>query len=123
MINGAISQDAMCNYGWAQDNECKLCGGPGTEKHRLCSCKGWHQLRLKLEHKARLMEQINEDDSQCWLWDRGIVSCPGGCQTERVVSHEQACRSQFSWRFQDCAEAWNRNARSYSSRIAIDGSI
>ena len=41
---------------------------------------------------------------------------------ERVSSHEHACRRQFSWRFKDSAEAWNRNPRSYRSRIAIDGS-
>ena len=40
---------------------------------------------------------------------------------ERVSSHEHACRSQFSWRFKDSAEAWNRIPRSYRSRIAIDG--
>ena len=35
VVDGAVTQDAMCKYGWANKNECKLCGGPGTEKHRL----------------------------------------------------------------------------------------
>ena len=32
VINGAVTQDAMCKDRWVQKNECKLCGGPGFEK-------------------------------------------------------------------------------------------
>ena len=32
MINGAVTQDAMCKDGWVQKNGCKLFGGPGFEK-------------------------------------------------------------------------------------------
>ena len=45
---------------------------------------------------------------------------PGASQTGRVANHEQASRSQFSWRSKD-SEAWNSNPRSYSGRIAKDG--
>ena len=31
MIKCAITQDARCKYGWVCHDECKLCGGPGTE--------------------------------------------------------------------------------------------
>ena len=33
--NGAVAQGAICKYGWVKKNECKVSGGPGTEKHRL----------------------------------------------------------------------------------------
>ena len=39
VIDGAVTQNAMCKYGWVKKNECKLCGGPGTEKNKLHHCK------------------------------------------------------------------------------------
>ena len=39
VIDCAVTQDAMCKYVWVEHNECKICGGPGTEKHRLYHCK------------------------------------------------------------------------------------
>ena len=54
------------------------------------------------------MEPIAKGDTGCWLWEREMVSFPGAGLTERIIDHEQACRSQFCWRSKD-SEARNRN--------------
>ena len=67
VIDGAVTKDVMCKYGWVKDNGCRLCGGAGTEKHRLYPCKEWNHLRLELDHEVRLMEQLVKDDIRCLL--------------------------------------------------------
>ena len=37
VINGVVTQDAVCKYGWVQ--QC------GTETHRLYHCKGWKKVK------------------------------------------------------------------------------
>ena len=39
VIDGAVTRDALCKYVWVKKDECKIYGGPGTEKHRLYHCK------------------------------------------------------------------------------------
>ena len=51
MINGEVTRDVMCKYGWVENDGCKLCGGPGTEKHWFHR-KGWNHIRLQLEHES-----------------------------------------------------------------------
>ena len=65
-------------------NECKLCGGPGAEKHRLYHRERWNHLRLQSDHEPRLVVEVAKGDSRCWLWERGIVSFLGARQSERV---------------------------------------
>ena len=77
---------------------------------------------VQLEHEVRVMDEIAKGGCRCWLWERGRVSCLGGCQTERVINHEQGCRSQSCWRSKD-SEAWNTNSRSWTGGIACDGSF
>ena len=110
LTNGAVSQDAMCKYDWVQDLTCLS-----------AEAKKKSQLRLQLEHEVRLMEQFAKGHCWCWLLERGTVSCPGACQTQRVINHEQACRSQFCWRSED-SQQWNSNFRICKGRIASDGS-
>ena len=43
-------------------------------------------------------------------------------QTERAIEHEETSRSQFYWMSKD-SNAWQRNQRRYSGRIAVDGSL
>ena len=38
VIGGAVTQDAICKYGWVESNERKLRDGPGRERER--NCKG-----------------------------------------------------------------------------------
>ena len=38
VIDGAVTQDAMCKDVWVKHNECKICGELGTEKQRLHHC-------------------------------------------------------------------------------------
>ena len=35
--NGAITQDAMREYGWVGSNECKLCGGLLEQRRTRCT--------------------------------------------------------------------------------------
>ena len=67
------------------------------------------------------MEQFAKGHCWCWLLERGTVSCPGPFQTQRVINHERACRSQFCWRSED-SQQWNSNFRICKGRIASDGS-
>ena len=69
--------------------------------------------------EVRVMEQMARCDERWWQWESLIVSFPGA---EKVINHEQACRSQFSWRSKD-SEAWNRDLGCYQGRLAIDGSL
>ena len=63
---GAVAQDAMCKCGWdKKKNECKLCGGSGTEKHRFHHYEEWNRLKLQLEHEVMLMEHIAQGDGRC----------------------------------------------------------
>ena len=57
--------------------------------------------RLQLADGVRTIEQIAKSDSRCRLWEKGIVSFTGASQTERVIDHQQASRSQFRWRSKD----------------------
>ena len=41
IVRGSITPDVVCKFVWVQKNVCKLCGGSGTEKHRLYNCSGW----------------------------------------------------------------------------------
>ena len=101
VLDGALTQDTMCKYGWVENNECKLCGGPGTEKHRLYHCMEWNRIRLQLESEVRLREQIAKGDSRCWLWDSrdrvedGSIGCQKirMCETEtlEVTAEELLC--------------------------------
>ena len=80
-----------------------------------------NHLRLQLEHEVRLVEQLADviADVGC---GKGIVSFSGASQTERAIEHEEAAQRQFCWMSQD-SDAWNRNPRSYSGRIASDVSL
>ena len=40
VINGAITPDSFRIFGWVQESRCKVCSGPGIEKHRFFECKG-----------------------------------------------------------------------------------
>ena len=71
-MDGAVTQDTMCKCGRVENNECKICVGPGTEKDRLYHCKEWNRMRLQLDTDVRLMEQIAESGSRCWLWGKVI---------------------------------------------------
>ena len=50
------------------------------------------------------------------------MSFLGASQNERAIGHEAASRRQFYWMSKH-SDAWNRNPRNYSGRIAIDGSL
>ena len=52
-MDGALTQDTMCKYGWVENGECKLREGPGTEKDRLYQCKEWNRMRLQLQPEVR----------------------------------------------------------------------
>ena len=64
VINGAVTQDAMCKDRWVQKNECKLCGGPGFEKPAAglalrktgCATVRVRKLRLERANEVRLFE-------------------------------------------------------------------
>ena len=53
--------------------QCKLCGGCGTEKHRLYVCKGWHHISLDMESEVKHIEKIAPDDLWDWLWKKGLA--------------------------------------------------
>ena len=82
VLDGALTQDTMCKYSWVENDECKLCGGPGTEKHRLYHCKEWNHIRLQLESEVRLRD--------C------VLPC-----SERAVDHQEASRRRFYWMSED----------------------
>ena len=67
MSDGAVTQDAMCEHGRVVHDECRLCGGPGTEKHRLYHCQEWKNLKLQVSEEVRAMEELTENDNRCWL--------------------------------------------------------
>ena len=56
---------------------------------RCASERRWNQLSLQLDHEVRLMEQFAQGGCWCWFLERGTVSSPGACQTQRVINHEQ----------------------------------
>ena len=64
VINGAVTQDAVCKDRWVQQNECKLFGGPVFEKpaaglaqkNKLCQCQVRRKLRLERANEVRLFE-------------------------------------------------------------------
>ena len=55
-INGTVIEDCMCEYEWIENDECKRCGGSGTEKCKMFHPEQWNQLRLQLVHEKRLKE-------------------------------------------------------------------
>ena len=46
------------NFDGFRKNQCKLCGGCGTEKHRLYACKGWNNIRMVVEIEVKHFEKI-----------------------------------------------------------------
>ena len=92
VINGAFTQDSFQKFGWVLQNKCKICRGPGTEKHRMYEFNGWRDLRLQLVEEVKKSEQVAEDDKTLWLWERRLASLPGACLVDRAVGRKQACK-------------------------------
>ena len=65
VINGAVTQDAMCKYVWVKKFDCKICRGRGTENHRLCHCMWWKNQRLQMSGEVRACEHIAKGDHKC----------------------------------------------------------
>ena len=77
-----------------QQNRCKICDGPGTERQRLYGCEGWRNLRLQMEYDVKSVAKIAHDDSRIWLWERGLPSWNGACQVYRMVRWGMGERNQ-----------------------------
>ena len=74
VIDGAVTQDALCKYVWVKKNECKICGGP--EKHSLYHCKWSKNLRFQMSAEVRAFEHVAQGDHKCWLWKNGNCVFP-----------------------------------------------
>ena len=66
------------------------CTAVKSSKSRGCSC--W---------RCERWNKLPRASSVVVLEKEGSCLSPGASRTERVVSHEQACRSQFCWRSKD----------------------
>ena len=53
VIHDGVTQKDFHKFG---HSDVKFCGGPGTEKHRLYVCKGWHKGRMSMEEDVRSYE-------------------------------------------------------------------
>ena len=69
MVNGAITQDAMCEYGWVKEEWVQALWRAWSTG--CTTVEGGKNQRSQIAEEARVMEQL-ERDSKCWLWETGI---------------------------------------------------
>ena len=81
-------------FGWFEQNECKICYGPGYCRHGLYECRCWQNVRLQLENAVRCFEQVARRDTKQWLRERGLGLLPGACLVDREVGREQSGLNQ-----------------------------
>ena len=98
-------------------NDCKLCGGPGTEKHRLYHCK-----RLQLSEEVSAMEQLAKGDSGCWLWEnRGLFPSLELARLRGLSITNRRVEASFAGGRRTLKRG-TETPRSYRGRTPLDGS-
>ena len=63
--------------------------------------------------------KISLDDSNTWLWERGLASLPGACQVKRMV-----CFGNSLSAIKDTGDlmnsiCWDRNPRAFNRKLPL----
>ena len=74
-LEGGWTQTRLFDIGWSDASQCQVCHTEeGIEKHRLCHCSEWHEIRREILEAFRKWEQKARTSKEEWKWQRGIVS-------------------------------------------------
>ena len=68
-------QKRLFNIGRSNECKCQACHEEeGTEKHRLCHCPGWNEVRRQIPEACRKWEQKARTSKNVWKYQRGVVT-------------------------------------------------
>ena len=89
----------------------------GTEKHRLCHCSEWHEVRREIREAFRQCEQKAKTSKKELKWQRGIVAHP--------FSESQWNRGNFRMKMLESEKhrSWGLQVKGFSDHVATDGSM
>ena len=79
----------LFDTGWSDESKCQACHEEeGTEKHRLCHCREWCEVRREIPEAFRECEQKARMSKKEWKWQRGIVTHPLGMKKWESEMHK-----------------------------------
>ena len=77
VLEGGWLRKKLFDVGWSDKSECQACHEEEvTEKHRLCHCPDWYEVRREIPDTFRKCEEKARTSKKEWKWQRGTVTHP-----------------------------------------------
>ena len=69
VVEGTWVQKRLYDIGWSDEKKCPGCNiEEGTEKHRLCHCPCWNEIRNQIPEESWKWEQRARTSKKFWKW-------------------------------------------------------
>ena len=117
-LEGGWVQKRLFDIGLSDEGKCQACcKEEGKEKHRLCHCPEWYEVRRGIPDASRKWEQKARTSKKERNWQRGIVVHPLG--------ESQWNRGHFSMKKWESEQhqSWSIPVGGFAGHVAADVSL